>query len=132
MTPAITPGHPRAVQALLHALGAQVVQLPADFGNRQHADASRMACAEPIALLRPVSTGQIPQALGICSEHRRPIVTQGGLTGLSGGACLRGGESALSMERMRGIESIHMQAATMTGLGRTPLAIDQPSPKTAP
>src|SRR6218665_3318400 len=107
--PAPPPGPPRAVQALLHALGAQVVQLPADFGNRQHADASRMACAEPIALLRPVSTAQIAQARRICSEPRQPIVTQGGLTGLSGGACLRGGEIALSMERMRGIESIDMQ-----------------------
>ncbi|ABM57832.1 FAD-binding oxidoreductase [Verminephrobacter eiseniae] len=131
MTPAITPGHPRAVQALLHALGAQVVQLPADFGNRQHADASRMACAEPIALLRPVSTAQIAQALRICSEHRQPIVTQGGLTGLSGGACLRGGEIALSMERMRGIESIDMQASTMTVLAGTPLQMVQQAAEAA-
>lgn len=121
MTPATTLPPSAAVQALLHALGPHAVQLPADYGNRKHADSSRMACAEPLALLRPTSTEQVVQALRICHAHGQPVVTQGGLTGLSGGACLTGGEVALSMERMRGIESIDVASSTMTVWAGTPL-----------
>lgn len=120
MTPATTPSVP-VVQALLQALGPQVVQLPPDYGNRKHADSSRMPCAEPLALLRPTTTEQVAQALGICHDHGQAVVTQGGLTGLSGGACLVGGEIALSMERMRGIESIDAASSSMTVLAGTAL-----------
>lgn len=80
-----------------------------------------MASAEPLALLRPSNTEQIAQALRICSAYGQAVVTQGGLTGLSGGACLVGGEVALSLERMRGIESIDVESSTMTVLAGTPL-----------
>ena len=52
-------------------------------------------------------------------------MTQGGLTGLAGGACLVGGEVALSLERMRGIEQIDSVSATMTVLAGTPLQVVQ-------
>lgn len=119
-TSIVTPYAP-VVDALLSALGSHVVQLPTEFGNRKHADSSRMASAEPLALLRPSSTEQIAQALRICSSYGQAVVTQGGLTGLSGGACLIGGEIALSLERMRGIESIDVESSTMTVLAGTPL-----------
>ena len=109
------------VQALRDALGPRVVQLPADFAGRKHADSSRMPCAEPLALLRPATTDEVATALRICHAHRQPVVTQGGLTGLSGGACLLGGEVALSLERMRGVEAVDLVGSTMTVLAGTPL-----------
>ena len=112
---------PAVVRALLSALGPRVVQLDVDFAGRKHADASRMACAEPIALVRPANTAEVATAMRICHAHRQPVVTQGGLSGLAGGACLAAGEVALSLERMRGIEEIDSVSATMTVLAGTPL-----------
>lgn len=112
---------PPVVLALLAALGPVVVQLPAEFAGRSHADASRQPCAEPLALLRPSTTAEVATAMRICHAHHQPVVTQGGRTGLAGGACLIGGEVALSLERMRGIEAIDPVSATMTVLAGTPL-----------
>ena len=75
-----------AVNALREALGADVVSLPHEFAGRKHSDSSRMPCAEPLALIRPRNTEQVATALRICHEHKQPVVTQGGLTGLAGGA----------------------------------------------
>jgi FAD/FMN-containing dehydrogenase len=112
---------PPVVAALREALGPRVVQMPHEFAGRRHADSSRMPCAEPIALVRPASTAEVSTAMRICHAHRQAVVTQGGLTGLAGGACLLGGEVALSLERMRGIESIDPVSATMTVLAGTAL-----------
>jgi FAD/FMN-containing dehydrogenase len=109
------------VLALLEALGSRVVQLPTEFGGRHHADSSRMPCADPIALVRPATTDDVSTALRICHAHGQHVVTQGGLTGLAGGACMLGGEVALSLERMRGIEQVDAVSATMTVLAGTPL-----------
>jgi FAD/FMN-containing dehydrogenase len=110
-----------AVDALRGELGADIVSLPAEFAGRKHADWSRMPSADPVALVRPRTTQHVAAALRICHTHRQPVVTQGGLTGLAGGACMLGGEVALSMERMHGIESIDPVGATMTVLAGTPL-----------
>ena len=115
MTTASNPLSTHAVvDALLAALGPRVVQRPADFAGRKHADWSRMPCAEPIALVRPGNTEEVATAMRICHAHRQPVVTQGGLTGLAGGACLNVDEVALSMERMRRVEALDPVSATMT------------------
>ena len=110
-----------AVAALRAALGHEVVLLPHEFAGRKNADWSRMPCAEPVALARPRSTEQVARIMAICHAHRLPVVTQGGLTGLTGGACLHGGELALSLELMNGIEAIDTVSGTMTVLAGTPL-----------
>ena len=40
----------------------------------------------PTALARPRSTDEVAAVLRICNAHRVPVVPQGGLTGLTGGA----------------------------------------------
>jgi FAD/FMN-containing dehydrogenase len=110
-----------AVTALRDALGSEVVLLPHEFEGRKNSDWSRMPCAEPVALIRARNTQEVATALRICHRYGQPVVTQGGLTGLAGGACLLGGEVALSMERMNGIEQIDTVGATMTVLAGTPL-----------
>lgn len=125
-----SPGSTRSeavVAALREALGPGVVSLPADFAGRRHADSSRMPCAEPIALVRPRTTEHVSTALRICHEHRQPVVTQGGLSGLAGGACLLGGEVALSLELMNAIEEIDPVSATMTVQAGAPLQTVQES-----
>ena len=117
----IPPVMPAVVAALRETLGPRTVQLPHEFAGRRHMDSSRMPCAEPIALVRPATTEDVSIAMRVCHAHRQPVVTQGGLTGLAGGACLLGGEVALSLERMRGIEQIDPISATMTVLAGTAL-----------
>jgi FAD/FMN-containing dehydrogenase len=75
-----------SVTALREALGAQVVALPEEFGDRRFEDWSGVPGKTPLALVRPRSTEEVAQVLAICSRHRQPVVTQGGLTGLVGGA----------------------------------------------
>jgi FAD/FMN-containing dehydrogenase len=69
----------------------------------------------PEVVVYPVSTEEVSQVLKLCNDLRRPVVPQGGLTGLSGGATPgRQGMVALSLDRMRAIEEIDLDAAVIT------------------
>ncbi|BBU32668.1 oxidoreductase (plasmid) [Burkholderia sp. THE68] len=114
-----------AVMALREALGAQVVALPDEFGDRRVVDWSGLPGATPLAIIRARTTDDVAKALAICSKHRQPVVTQGGLTGLVGGANALGGEVALSLERMNRIIEIDEISATMTVEAGTPLQVVQ-------
>ncbi|MBC8642276.1 FAD-binding oxidoreductase [Caballeronia sp. EK] len=110
-----------SVFALREALGEQVVALPEEFGERRVEDWSGMPGATPLAVIRPRTTEEVARALVICSNHKQQVVTQGGLTGLVGGANLLGGEVALSLDRMNRIVEIDEVSATMTVEAGTPL-----------
>jgi FAD/FMN-containing dehydrogenase len=114
-----------AVSALREALGAQVVALPDEFGDRRTEDWSGLPSAVPLALIRPRDTGEVAAALEICARYAQPVVTQGGLTGLVGGANLRGDEVALSLDRMNQIVEIDPVSGTMTVQAGTPLQVVQ-------
>ena len=112
------------IEALVAALGPQVSVGP-QIPLRNHVDASGLKPTPPKALILPRSTSDVATALRICHDHRQPVVTQGGLTGLAGGAHPREGEVALSLERMSGIEEIDPASASLTALAGTPLATVQ-------
>ncbi|MGX7000592.1 FAD-binding oxidoreductase [Caballeronia sp. KNU42] len=114
-----------AVSALREALGAQVVALPDEFGDRRVEDWSGLPGAVPLALIRPRDTSEVAAALEICARYAQPVVTQGGLTGLVGGANLRGDEVALSLDRMNRIVEIDPVSGTMTVQAGTPLQVVQ-------
>ncbi|GGD80249.1 FAD-binding oxidoreductase [Caballeronia grimmiae] len=103
-----------AVSALRETLGADVVALPGEFGERRVVDWSGLPGEVPLAIIRPRNTEEVAQALAICSRYGQPVVTQGGLTGLVGGANARGGEVALSLDRMNRIVEIDEVSGTMT------------------
>jgi FAD/FMN-containing dehydrogenase len=110
---------------LINALGPDAVLTGPAIGERYRSDASTTGRSLPLAVLRPSNTEQVSVALKICDRHRQPIVPQGGLTGLAGGANATGGEIALSLERLSGIEEIDADAGTMTVLAGTPLEVAQ-------
>jgi FAD/FMN-containing dehydrogenase len=112
------------IDSLVAALGSQV-RIGPDIPSRNHADASGLLPTIPQALILPQTTEDVSTALRICYEHHQPVVTQGGLTGLAGGAHPQTGEIALSLERMNGIEEIDAASATLTALAGTPLAVVQ-------
>jgi FAD/FMN-containing dehydrogenase len=103
-----------AIGALRETLGAEVVALPDEFGDRRVVDWSGLPGETPLAIVRPRTTDEVAQALAICTQYRQPVVTQGGLTGLVGGANARGGEIALSLDRMNRIVEIDEVSGTMT------------------
>ncbi len=95
----------------------------AEIGARHHGDWSGHDRCAPVALLRPRATAQVATCLKLCHEFAQPIVVQGGLTGLAGGGTPRAGELALSLERLKGIESLDAAGATMIAAAGTPLAV---------
>ncbi|APW42092.1 FAD-binding oxidoreductase [Rhodoferax saidenbachensis] len=105
---------PSLIEELVAALGADAVRSGDAIDARYQADWSGTAPVLPLALLRPASTEQVAAALRICHTHRVPVVPQGGMTGLAGGAVPQLDGVALSLERMNAIERVDAAAATIT------------------
>lgn len=114
-----------AIEALLAELGETVVTREPELLDRHGHDWSVVPPHRPLAVIRPRSTAEVATALRICHGHGQRVVTQGGRTGVSGGAVPGEGDIALSLDRMSGIESIDQAAATMTVLAGTPLELVQ-------
>ena len=112
--------------ALAEAIGADAVQTGDAIAPHCRTDWSGAAPVQPLALVRPRSTQDVSAVLHLCSEHRVPIVPQGGLTGLAGAAVPCLGGVALSLARMNAIESVDVAASTMTvQAGATLLAVQE-------
>ena len=92
-----------------------------DVPPRHHQDALRLQPTLPDALLLPRTTQDVADIMRLCHQHGTRVVVQGGLTGLAGGAHPKPGEVALSLERMRGVEEVDADCATLTALAGTPL-----------
>ena len=111
--------------ALRDALGADAVRVGEQIGERSMTDWTRHEPTRAAALLLPRTTEQVAQALAICHAAHQPVVPQGGMTGLAGGAIPRAADIALSLERMTGVEEIDPASATMTVLAGTTLQTAQ-------
>ncbi len=105
------------------SLPAGTLLLGNDIGARYHCDWTGRNPFPPIAVARPASTDEAATILRLCHVAGQPVVVQGGLTGLAGGATPRGGELALSLERLNGVESIDVAGGTMRVGAGTPLAV---------
>lgn len=113
------------IEELKHALGAETVLTGTDIGGRYVSDASLTGRVAPIAVVRPRSVEDVSAALRICNAHDQPIIPQGGMTGLAGGANPTGGEVAISLERVAGVEEIDSAAGTITLKAGTVLEVAQ-------
>ena len=102
------------VAALIAALGSDGVNTGDAIPPRHHTDWSGMTPTRPLALVRPRSTEQVCALMRLCTAHGVPVVPQGGLSGMAGGAVPRADAVALSLDRMHAIESVDTAAATMT------------------
>lgn len=95
-------------------LGDRAVLADAMEGERRRADYMTRGPA-PAVVVYPVSTEEVSAVLKLCHELGQAVVPQGGLTGLAGGAVPKQeGMVALSLDRMRAIEEIDLNAAVMT------------------
>jgi FAD/FMN-containing dehydrogenase len=122
----------RAVEAIRDAVGAaQVIDGPAIEARYLRDWVVPMAGGHPLALVRPRTTADVAAVLRICHDARIPVVPQGGLTGLAGGATPVDQCVVLSLERMSGVEELDEAAATMTVLAGTPLQVVQETAQAA-
>jgi len=113
------------IASLVELLDSSTVLTGADISEKYHADWSGADPCQPLALLKPKTTQQLSEIMALCHEHNQPVVIQGGLTGLAGGATPQSGEIAISLERMNGIEELDATAMTVTALAGTPLHVLQ-------
>ena len=111
------------IEQLQAALGADEVVLGEDIPRHHYGDWHMKAGegVRPLALIRPRSTAEVSAALRICHRSMTPVVPQGGLTGLAGGATASHGAVLLSLERMRAIEALDSIASTITVEAGVPL-----------
>ncbi|OZT73108.1 FAD-binding oxidoreductase [Vreelandella boliviensis LC1] len=72
------------------------------------------AACRPLALVSPATTEEVAKLLRLCNDHHRPVVPQGGMTGLAGAAVPSADSIAVSLCRLTGVESVDRDAATMT------------------
>ena len=114
-----------ALLALREQLGAQTVLIGDDVPARNAIDWSAQLPQPPLAVVRPVDAAGVSAALKACRAAGLPVVPQGGLTGLCGGARPEPGWVALSLERMVGVEEVDPDACTMTVRAGTPLQVVQ-------
>ncbi|MDG1199199.1 MAG: FAD-binding oxidoreductase [Porticoccaceae bacterium] len=113
------------IEQLTQILEPSAMFLGDDISEKYHADWSGASACAPAALLKPKTTEQLSQIMALCYEQNQPVVVQGGLTGLAGGATPLSGEFAISLERMNAVEEIDARGMTATVLAGTPLQVLQ-------
>ena len=124
MTPISITASNAQRQALLQLraeLGASAVLLDDDIPARNCNDWSTQPPITPLAVVRPTDAAGVSAALKACRAVGLPVVPQGGLTGLCGGARPEQGWVAVSLERMVGVQEIDGAGSTMTVWAGTPL-----------
>ena len=95
------------------------------ISDKYYSDWSGAKPCPPAALLKPKTTDELSTIMALCHQYDQPVVVQGGLTGLAGGATPQQGEFAISLERMSDIEEIDTTAMTLTAHAGTPLQLLQ-------
>ena len=102
------------LEQLQAILGDRAVACDSVEGDRRGGDFMTRGHA-PLAVVYPTSTEEVSRVLALCNAARQPVAPQGGLTGLSGGATPNlPAMVAISMDRMRAIEEIDVDAQAMT------------------
>ena len=99
---------------------------PTDIARHLH-DHSGLShsVSAPAAVAYPRSTQEVSAILRCCHAEGVPLVPQGGLTGMVGGAAPIDQGLILSLERMRAIEAVDPAASTMTVQAGVPLQLVQ-------
>ena len=100
------------IETLRASLGPDAVLIGDDVSSRQ-SGIWRQDTIKAGAIIRPVTTKQVSDALAICNDAKQPVVAHGGLTGLAKSAITEPKDIVLSLERMSEIEEINVLDRTM-------------------
>lgn len=113
------------ISDLADLIGPNNIQSQADHGAKHSVDWSKLNPQAPVAVAYPSSTNDVSKLLEYCNSHNIPVVTQGGLTGLSGGATPCVGELAISLEKLSGIIELDVDSQCIIVKAGTPLQVIQ-------
>ena len=105
---------PAFLAALWQVLDDSALLVGQRIPKKARSDASLSGRHLPVAYVRPTTIEQISTTVGTCNDHGVPVVIQGGMTGLAGGANPVEGSLVLSLDRFSGIEEVDTAAGTMT------------------
>ena len=109
------------IDSLRETVGAEGFVAAGDISNRYRVDFGGEQACSPLAVVKPRTVAELVRIMQTCSAAGQPVVIQGGMTGLCGGATPQTGEIAVSLERLVGIEELDADSMTMTVLAGTPL-----------
>lgn len=109
------------IAELCSIVGEDYLRVGSDISPRNCADAAEIPPVVPRAVVLPGDTQEVSQVLHFCQLVHQPLVIQGGMTGLAGGAQPMAGEVALSLERLNGVEDVDIASRTMIVRAGTPL-----------
>lgn len=119
--------HYREIENLL----PNCVLLGDAVSDRYAVDWSAEHAYQPAIVVRPKRLEDVSTLLGYCNDNALSVVTQGGLTGLSGGATPQQDEIVLSLELLSGITELDQQSMTLSALAGTPLSVLQEAAQAA-
>ena len=89
--------------------------------DRYSVDWSAENAFKPELVVRAKSVADVAALLEYCNSNQLLVVTQGGLTGLAGGATPQANEIVLSLELLSGVTEVDSQSMTLSVLAGTPL-----------
>ncbi|MDK3019200.1 FAD-binding oxidoreductase [Pseudodonghicola flavimaris] len=107
------------VERLIDRLGSDLVSPGPQSDPRFHRDWTARSPVVPLAVVQPRRVEDVSAALALCDEAGVPVVPQGGLTGLVGGAMPGAETVVVNMSRMNAtpdIDPIERQARVEAGV----------------
>ena len=119
--------HSDCLAQLQQRLKPHQIRLDRDIDVSYQKDWSHCEPVLPLALLLPESTQDVADIIKICAHYKQSLVPQGGRTGLAGAASPMRQDICLSLEKIKGIEEVDVQANTITVLAGTTLQTVQES-----
>lgn len=100
------------VEALRAILAEGQIALAPDVTAGHAGDWSEAPRHTPAVVVFPRTPQEVADVLAACSQLSQPVVIQGGLTGLAGGATPAGAEVAVSLAKLNTIEDIDTVGGT--------------------
>lgn len=108
------------IKALAALLPGRVIS-GSQVSDKYSVDWSGESAFTPAIVVRAKTVSDVSKLLAFCDQEKLPIVTQGGMTGLSGGSTPQASEIVLSLELLSGITDVDVESMTLTALAGTPL-----------
>jgi len=115
----------RLLTALADVVGRSHVLTDPELRASYETDWTGRFAGKAAAVVRPGSTAEVAAVMALLHEAGRPVVPQGGNTGLVGGGVPLHGEVVVSLRRLAAIEPVDVAAGQLTaGAGATLAAVD--------
>ncbi|HEV7861802.1 MAG TPA: FAD-binding oxidoreductase, partial [Acidimicrobiia bacterium] len=115
----------RLLTSLTDVVGASHVLTDPELTASYEIDWTGRFVGRAAAVVRPGTTGEVAAVMALLHDAGRPVVPQGGNTGLVGGGVPLHGEVVVSLRRLAAIDPVDVAAGQVTtGAGATLAAVD--------